>query len=784
MIKRILSVILIMSVLLMMTPVRGLTVAAAVTHDHSEWTATTSLPNDSGNYYLTGSVSGSWTVPSGTVDLCLNGNTISGTITVPSGATLNIYNEGSGKVTYSGSTIVVNNGGKAYIYGGTFENTSSSGHCINVKSGGFIQIDGGTFNGASGYNDATISIYGEGIINNATVSGGCNAVYSRDSGKAYIYGGNFRALGFNTMAVGSGAYMYINMTNGGVISNDVSGYYAINVLGTAEIDYAITSGSSTAINVNSGASATIKGGSFNSTDNDTVTNKGALTITGGDFTGKEYAVNNNGTFNLSGNPTFSDITADIYLASGKKINITDALSNSAQYSVSTAATPTASSPVVFTDSSTTSFNNTADFTSAKSEYIVRKNSSEQLELVVPANPCTVTFDFKDGVTEAKTVIYESGDTYGTLPAPPTRNGYKFEGWYTQPDGEGTKIETTDTVDADLTLYAYWTAENTGSGSTGNGSNTGDNTGGGNTGSDSTGGSTGGSTGNPSQPPAGAVTPSTGNGNDTAGDTDDNGDDTDDETGDDNNGSSSQPSADDSDDPSDDTSAPSTDGSDDPFDTSAPSTGDNANTSDGNDTGNVTVDSESGENAPDVTISEETSAKLKEEIIAEHLTPEEKASVANGDDLGVILVVEDAGDSIPIKDKQATEAVLTDTEYTLGMYLNIDLIKLINGQQVGKITEINSPIHITVEVPEELQSADREFVIVRIHNGTAEILEDIDDDPDTITIATDKFSTYSIAYKDTEKLNPHTGAAVPVSVTVVACAVIAAAVTVRKRKIIE
>lgn len=773
-INRIISFILIMSVLLIMTPVRGLTVAAAVTHNHSgwtEWTSTNSLPNTAGSYYLTGDVSGSWTAPSGTVDLCLNGNTISGGITVPSGATLNIYDEGSGKVKNSGKAVLINSGGKVHIYGGIFETTASSGRCIEVESGGFIQIDSGTINGAPATDNATILIKGEGIINNATVSGGSNAVYSQNSGKTYIYGGNFNSKGFNSMAIDPGAYMYINMTNGGVISNDVSGHYAINVLGTAEIDYAITSGSSTAINVNSGASATINGGSFNSTSNDTVTNKGTLTITGGSFTGKQYAVNNSGTaFKLSGSPKFTGSTADIYLASSKKITIAGTLGNTTPYSVSTASTPTKSSSVEFTNSSTTSYNDKTKFTPVNSSYIVRKNSSDQLELAVLANPCTVTFDFKDGVTEAKTVIYESGDTYGTLPAPPTRNGYKFEGWYTQPDGEGTKIETTDTVDADLTLYAYWTAENTGSGNTGDGSNTG----GENTGS----GSTGGSTGNPSQPPAGTIIPSTGNGNNTADDTDDNGDnteddnngdDTDGETGDDNNGGSSQPSADDSNDPSDDTSAP--------------STGDNTDTSDENDTGNVTVNSESDENAPDVTISEETSSKLKEEVIAEHLTPEEKAAVENGASLDIILSVEDAGETVSTEDKQAAEAVLNDTEYTVGMYLNIDLLKLINGQHVGNITEINSPIHVTIEVPDELQSSNREFVIVRIHNGKAEILEDIDDDTDTITIATDKFSTYSIAYKDTEDSNPSTGRTAPVVTIALTGAVIMAAVVVKKKKIV-
>ena len=185
----------------------------------------------------------------------------------------------------------------------------------------------------------------------------------------------------------------------------------------------------------------------------------------------------------------------------------------------------------------------------------------------------------------------------------------------------------------------------------------------------------------------------------------------------------------------------------------------------------------------MSISEETSAKLKEEVIAEHLTPEERAAVANGDSLDVILVVEDAGDTVPAEDRQVTEAVITNKEYNIGMYLNVDLIKLINGQRVGKITEINSPIRVTIEIPEELRSANRAFAIVRVHDGAAEILEDVDSDPDTITIVTDKFSTYSIAYQDTDA-NPNTGTTTPIAITGLACAVIVAAVAVKRKKIIE
>ena len=809
----VLSAVLALAVLLLALPAWSMTASAAETaepeHDHSGWSEINRLPSEAGSYYLAGNVSGSWTAPSGETNLCLNGNTISGKITVPSGATLNIYDEGSGKVTYSGNTVAINSGGEAYIYGGTFEN--SSGHDIYVYSGGFLQIDGGTFKGSSG--SATIVVYGEAVINQADVSGPSNAVYARGSnGKAYIYGGNFESISYDTMAVETGAYMYINMINGGTITNNKSEKNAIGVNGTAEIDYAVASGSGIAVNViKSSSSVVINGGSFNSTSNDTVTNSGTLTITGGDFIGKQYAVKNSGTFNLSNSPTFSSEQADIYLASGK-INITGALNNTTPYSVLTATPPTKSSPVEITNSSTTSYNDKTKFTPVNSSYIVRKNNSDQLELAVPANPCAVTFDFNDGVTAPETVIYEKGDTYDTLPAPPARTGYIFKGWYGE-DGEEVTEDTE--VTADHTLKAKWeeckhdnikswskydkdahtavcdcgetvykdhnwtvtsktepteteagkeistcddcgeekTKElpatgSTSGGNTGDGDNT-DNTDNGDMGDS---GNTGDNDDNNDTPPSsGTVPPIMGGNTPSTGDT----------------GNTNAPSG--------DTTEPST------GDTTSPSTGDN--TSDENGAGDVNIGSSSSENAPEATISAETSAKLKEEMIAEHLTDEEKAAVANGDSLDIILVVEDAGDTVPAEDKQITEAVLTSTEYNIGMYLNVDLIKLINGQQVGKITEINSPIHVTIEIPEELRSANRAFAIVRVHNGAAEILEDVDDDPDTITIVTDKFSTYSIAYQDTDA-NPNTGAATPIAITGLACAVIVAAVAVKRKKIIE
>lgn len=68
----------------------------------------------------------------------------------------------------------------------------------------------------------------------------------------------------------------------------------------------------------------------------------------------------------------------------------------------------------------------------------------------------ITFDANGGLcsTTSKTVTYDS--SYGTLPTP-TRNGYAFEGWFTEAEN-GTQVKSSDIVSIteNQTLYAHWT----------------------------------------------------------------------------------------------------------------------------------------------------------------------------------------------------------------------------------------------------------------------------------------------------------------------------------------
>lgn len=219
-------------------------------------------------------------------------------------------------------------------------------------------------------------------------------------------------------------------------------------------------------------------------------------------------------------------------------------------------------------------------------------------------------------------------------------------------------------------------------------------------------------------------------------------------------------------------------------TSEPSTGD-SEPSDSSIADNVNVGSADGNNL--VTIGKDSVGTLKDEIIASHLTDEDKAAIKDGNKLDVLLSASDAANSVSDTDRQAAEAVLNGTGYTAGSYLNVDLLKQINGEEVGKITELNSPITLVFIIPEELRKENRVFGIVRIHEGEAKFFEDTDNDPDTITIVTDRFSTYIIVYKDLDSPasdNPGTGAATPIAITGLACAVIVAAVAVKRKKITE
>ena len=137
----------------------GTTVNGHTHNNSTAWTAADSLPGTAGSYHLTQSVSGSWTVPMGEVNLCLNGQTISGSITVGSSASLTLTDcssDNSGKIQ-GGVTV---NGGKFELYSGT------------ITGGLQVGIKGGSYQTGSSF-----TMYGGAITGNRTDSGAGGGVF-------------------------------------------------------------------------------------------------------------------------------------------------------------------------------------------------------------------------------------------------------------------------------------------------------------------------------------------------------------------------------------------------------------------------------------------------------------------------------------------------------------------------------------------------------------------------------------------------------------------------------
>ena len=172
-------------------------------------------------------------------------------------------------------------------------------------------------------------------------------------------------------------------------------------------------------------------------------------------------------------------------------------------------------------------------------------------------------------------------------------------------------------------------------------------------------------------------------------------------------------------------------------------------------GTVSKDVEKGENAPETKFSTDTK-ELAETI----LTEKEKAEIEKGTDVKFILNVKDAEDTVSSGDKAVVQEVLkTSSEvrgFVIGQYLDISLFKVI-GTERSAISETAKKLTIVINVPDSLKSKDsgkkRTYAIIRVHDGVAETLTDLDDVDDTITIATDRFSVYAIVYKEAGGVTP-------------------------------
>lgn len=215
----------------------GTTVNGHTHNNSTAWTAADSLPGTAGSYYLTQSVSSDWTVPTGEVNLCLNGQTISGKITVGSDAKLTLTDcTGTGKLqgSRSGSGVSIN-GGTFNLYGGTitgFVNGVEIGSHNDIKTGSSFTMYGGAITGNKADSSGGGGVFLIGTTNSVvtapsfTMHGGTisnNTAGASDGGGGGVYVGmkcSFTMDGGtitgNTATAGNGGGIYIHFNAGKV----------------------------------------------------------------------------------------------------------------------------------------------------------------------------------------------------------------------------------------------------------------------------------------------------------------------------------------------------------------------------------------------------------------------------------------------------------------------------------------------------------------------------------------------------------------------------------------
>ncbi len=166
-------------------------------------------------------------------------------------------------------------------------------------------------------------------------------------------------------------------------------------------------------------------------------------------------------------------------------------------------------------------------------------------------------------------------------------------------------------------------------------------------------------------------------------------------------------------------------------------------------GDIDVEVPTVGNVPKVELPAEQQEVLKNAIIDE----EDVEAIENGASIDIELTVENAESTIAPEDKAKSDEAAAQGSYTHVRYLDINLTKVVtdaSGVSTSEeISELGKEVRIVITVPLGLaRQSGRDFAVIRVHDGEATVLKDLDSDPNTVTISTNLFSSYTLVYVDT------------------------------------
>lgn len=169
-------------------------------------------------------------------------------------------------------------------------------------------------------------------------------------------------------------------------------------------------------------------------------------------------------------------------------------------------------------------------------------------------------------------------------------------------------------------------------------------------------------------------------------------------------------------------------------------------------GKIDTKLDSDKDAPAVSVD---SDKVNDVI----LTDDDKKAIEAGQNVDVKISVTDAANKVSSDTKAAIEDALKaaadkNASVKVGQYLDISIKKTVGGEKPTDVKETAKKISFTVDIPETMKNTDknvsRTYYIIRMHDNKAEVIataSQAEVESGKITFATDKFSTYAIAYAD-------------------------------------
>ncbi len=164
--------------------------------------------------------------------------------------------------------------------------------------------------------------------------------------------------------------------------------------------------------------------------------------------------------------------------------------------------------------------------------------------------------------------------------------------------------------------------------------------------------------------------------------------------------------------------------------------------------NVTVEESKGSGEVKTTLRDSIDA-----LMDALLTPEEKEA-AKTQQISIYLEVENKNAAVTDTEKKLTEEKIAAEKlegFKVGAYLDLALFKKIGNDAPKDVPNPAAEVEISISIPSDLVNTDsavtREYTIIRIHDGAAEVLP-TRVEAGMLIFKSDKFSTYAIAYKDT------------------------------------